>query len=43
LLHGHIHPYGENRPEYRLGGTRVRNVVGYHLLELRQEISAEAT
>jgi calcineurin-like phosphoesterase family protein len=43
LLHGHIHPYGEDRPEHRIGGTRVRNVVGYQLLELRQEISAETT
>ncbi|WP_116045253.1 metallophosphoesterase family protein [Amycolatopsis palatopharyngis] len=42
LLHGHIHPYGQHQPEHRLGATRVRNVVGYHLLELRQETSAEA-
>jgi hypothetical protein len=33
LLHGHIHPYGERVPEHRVGGTRVRNVVGRHLLE----------
>ncbi|SFB51537.1 Predicted phosphoesterase [Amycolatopsis marina] len=43
LLHGHIHPYGESLPEHRLGGTRVRNVVGYHVMELRQETPAEAT
>ncbi|WP_027942200.1 metallophosphoesterase family protein [Amycolatopsis taiwanensis] len=30
LLHGHIHPYGRRPPEYRLGKTRVRNVVGAH-------------
>ncbi|GHF77605.1 calcineurin-like phosphoesterase family protein [Amycolatopsis bartoniae] len=34
LLHGHIHPYGEHLPEHRLGGTRVRNVVGSHVLDL---------
>lgn len=34
LLHGHIHPYGEHLPERRLGATRVRNVVGAHVLDL---------
>ncbi|GAB3481980.1 metallophosphoesterase family protein [Amycolatopsis cihanbeyliensis] len=34
LLHGHIHPHGEHLPAHRLGGTEVRNVVGYHLLDL---------
>ncbi|TNC23212.1 metallophosphoesterase family protein [Amycolatopsis alkalitolerans] len=34
LLHGHIHPYGEHLPEHRLGTTRVRNVVGAHVLDL---------
>lgn len=34
LLHGHIHPHGERPAEHRLGGTRVRNVVGSHVLEL---------
>ncbi|HVV10708.1 metallophosphoesterase family protein [Amycolatopsis sp.] len=36
LLHGHIHPYGEPMPERRLGETRVRNVVGRHLLDLNE-------
>ncbi|WP_115944276.1 metallophosphoesterase family protein [Amycolatopsis thermalba] len=33
LLHGHIHPYGEHPREHRMGETRVRNVVGKHLIE----------
>lgn len=33
LLHGHIHPYGERLPEHHLGETRVRNVVGAHVLD----------
>jgi hypothetical protein len=32
LLHGHIHPYGELRPDHELAGTRVCNVVGYRIL-----------
>jgi Calcineurin-like phosphoesterase len=34
LLHGHVHPYGPAAPPLRLGGTVVRNVTGWHLLEL---------
>lgn len=34
LLHGHIHPHGESTPDRRLGDTLVRNVVGYHLLDI---------
>lgn len=34
LLHGHIHPYGEQPTEHRLGTTRVRNVVGAHVVEV---------
>ncbi|KAA9155159.1 metallophosphoesterase [Amycolatopsis acidicola] len=34
LLHGHIHPYGERTPDRRVGGTRIRNVVGRQILEL---------
>jgi len=35
LLHGHVHPYGAVPPPLRLGRTTVRNVTGWHLLELR--------
>ncbi|MBP2476502.1 Icc-related predicted phosphoesterase [Crossiella equi] len=35
LLHGHIHPHGEKTPDRQLGDTLVRNVVGYHLLDIR--------
>lgn len=31
-LHGHVHPAG--RADLRLGGTVVRNVTGWHLLEI---------
>jgi len=34
LLHGHIHPYGEPQPDRRIGETRVRNVVGRHVMDL---------
>ncbi|SFQ18665.1 Predicted phosphoesterase [Amycolatopsis arida] len=34
LLHGHVHPHGERPPEHRIGHTRVRNVVGHHVLEI---------
>ncbi|GAA1970091.1 metallophosphoesterase family protein [Amycolatopsis minnesotensis] len=36
LLHGHIHPYGEDVPDRRMGETVVRNVVGRHLMEFEQ-------
>lgn len=34
LLHGHVHPYGRRPAAMRLGGTEVRNVVGWHLLDV---------
>ena len=34
LLHGHVHPYGTDAPPRRLGGTVVRNVTGWHLLDV---------
>ncbi|PRY46834.1 metallophosphoesterase family protein [Umezawaea tangerina] len=34
MLHGHIHPHGERRPDRYLGGTRVVNVVGYKVLDI---------
>lgn len=34
LVHGHIHPYGEQVPDRFLGDTRVVNVVGRRVLEL---------
>ncbi len=34
LLHGHIHPHGQDLPEQRLNGTRVINTVGYRILEI---------
>lgn len=34
LLHGHVHPYGRAAATHRLGRTVVRNVVGWHLLDI---------
>lgn len=34
LLHGHVHPYGEDTPDLRAGDTVVRNVVGRHLFDV---------
>ena len=42
LLHGHIHPYGERPAEHRIGDTRVRNVVGQHVLTLSGRSRTEA-
>ncbi|MFD2471204.1 metallophosphoesterase family protein [Amycolatopsis silviterrae] len=33
LLHGHIHPHGEPVPDRAAGRTRIRNVVGYQVME----------
>jgi Icc-related predicted phosphoesterase len=34
LLHGHVHPYGQDPPDRMLDGTIVRNVVGRHLFDI---------
>jgi calcineurin-like phosphoesterase family protein len=34
LLHGHVHPYGEASPDRYLGGTVVRNVVGWRMFDV---------
>lgn len=34
LVHGHIHPFGRDLPDRRVGGTLVVNAVGYRLLEI---------
>lgn len=34
LVHGHIHPYGEGKPNRRLGTTTVVNAVPFRLLEV---------
>jgi calcineurin-like phosphoesterase family protein len=33
LLHGHIHPHGEQVPDRVAGETRLRNVVGHQIME----------
>jgi hypothetical protein len=35
LLHGHVHPYGARVRPVLLGGTTVRNVTGWHLIDIR--------
>jgi calcineurin-like phosphoesterase family protein len=37
LLHGHVHPYGAAVPPLRLRDTVVRNVTGWHLLDVSTE------
>lgn len=34
LVHGHIHPYGQRRPDRQVGGTTIRNVVPYKVFDL---------
>jgi len=34
LLHGHIHPYGDDLVDLRVGETVVRNVVGKHVFKI---------
>jgi hypothetical protein len=34
LVHGHIHPYGQAKPDRRLGTTTVVNAVPFRLLEV---------
>jgi len=34
MLHGHIHPYGQPKPDRMIGTTRIVNVVPYRLLEI---------
>ncbi|MDO5711365.1 MAG: metallophosphoesterase [Micrococcales bacterium] len=34
LVHGHIHPYGQPRPDRQVGGTTIRNVVPYKVFDL---------
>ena len=33
-LHGHVHPYGQQRPDRTVGGTTIRNVIPYRLIEI---------
>jgi calcineurin-like phosphoesterase family protein len=34
LLHGHIHPYGKQVPDRRIGETLVVNTVGFRILDI---------
>ncbi|MDQ2796813.1 MAG: metallophosphoesterase [Actinomycetota bacterium] len=34
LLHGHVHPFGEQTSDLRMGRTVVRNVVGRHRFDV---------
>ena len=33
-LHGHVHPYGQPRPDRRVGDTTIRNVIPYRMFEI---------
>ena len=37
LVHGHIHPYGQRRPDRQVGRTTIRNVIPYKLFDLDVE------
>ena len=39
-LHGHIHPYGQARPDRRVGTTTVRNVIPYKMIEIEPAAAA---
>ncbi|WP_199441416.1 metallophosphoesterase family protein [Umezawaea beigongshangensis] len=41
LLHGHIHPHGEPKPDRLLDGTRVVNVVGHRVLDVPSATNPE--
>lgn len=34
LVHGHIHPHGEQVPDRTSGSTRLINTVGHHILDI---------
>jgi calcineurin-like phosphoesterase family protein len=34
LIHGHLHPYGSQVPERRIGDTLVVNTVGFRILDI---------
>jgi calcineurin-like phosphoesterase family protein len=34
LVHGHVHPHGEQAPDRTLDGTQVINAVGYRVLKI---------
>lgn len=36
LLHGHIHPHGQPRPDRQVGATTIRNVVPVRLFEIER-------
>lgn len=41
-LHGHIHPYGLERPDRHVEGTTVRNVVPYDVIEIEPRADARS-
>lgn len=41
-LHGHIHPYGMAKPDRHVGGTTVRNVIPWQVLDVEPRSDAGA-
>lgn len=39
LLHGHIHPHGEQRPDRRSGETTIANVIPYRVLDITPRVA----
>lgn len=40
LLHGHVHPHGEPRPDRRSGETSIANVIPYRVLDIEPRARA---
>ena len=36
-LHGHIHPYGVQKPDRRLGPTTIRNVIPWQVIDIEPQ------
>jgi hypothetical protein len=40
LLHGHVLPYDAATPDHDMGATTVRNVTGWHLIDIQPHSGA---
>jgi Icc-related predicted phosphoesterase len=42
-LHGHIHPYGMQKPDRHIGTTTIRNVIPWQLIDIEPRAAVHAT
>ena len=42
-LHGHIHPYGMQKPDRQVGPTTIRNVIPWQLIDIEPRAAAPTT